>query len=716
MSDWKAQLRYFPCHSTEGRECACGEAACEKQGKHPAVTGWQRKATNDPEQVARWRTDPKINLAIACGHASNLFVLDVDGIFGPISVAELEKEHGPMPETFTVRTGNGKQLYFQYPSTPLPNSVKFVPDLDTRSEGGYVIAEGSRHKSGAVYTVIKDVPPAPMPEWLIRKILSSTNSRKNRGLVPAGGLQKGSRNNTIFKLAASLHHNGAHIETTTAACLAENQKASQPLPEGEVLTAVKSAYGYPTDEAPLDMTDQHLTDRFVESNPPLKYITDDQSWVAYMDGVWIGKQSPTLEIGEFIRSLEPNNIYDPKTAAAIHKRLNSKDAVHSVTFLAQARPPLGILADEFDPDPMLLGLPDGLALDLRSGEVRTARKEDLITHILPVVPDGCCERWEQYLEETHPNDPELIAYLQRLVGYWLTSDTREDMVAFFIGVGGSGKGTFAEPLQKLLGQYCIPIPIGMLLEDTNEDRRLNYIADLRGTRLAVCNEGSKMRRLDSRGIKMLTGGGWAVGRRMGQQAIRFKQTHKILILANDNPVLELDEAMMQRVHVVPFNQKFRDTDREQKGLREFFAEPEQLKGILAWAVKGCLIWQKDGLKPPASVTASTEQYFKDADFFEQFLQDETEEDPSFFESTESLYRVYVSWCNRNGYTDKFTIGSTTSFASTLKQKRAQLKYGRVGRQAGGRGFAGIRLLRNQVVKESEQTFDHTKEVQHEQLG
>jgi len=133
----------------------------------------------------------------------------------------------------------------------------------------------------------------------------------------------------------------------------------------------------------------------------------------------------------------------------------------------------------------------------------------------------------------------------------------------------------------------------MLLEDTAEDRRLNYIAALRGARLAICNEGSKMRRLDSRGIKLLTGGGWITGRRLGHRPINFKQTHKLCVLANDNPVLELDDAMRQRVHVVPFTQKFRDTNREEKGLREFFAEPEQLQGIFSWVLDGCLAYQRE---------------------------------------------------------------------------------------------------------------------------
>lgn len=312
------------------------------------------------------------------------------------------------------------------------------------------------------------------------------------------------------------------------------------------------------DVASLDLSDQGLTAEFLATKPLLKYVTDEQGWVGYLNGLWLAKETPTHEIGSVLKKLEPADIPDPRLAARVHRHLNSKAAVAAVTFFAEARPELGITASEFDPDPMLLGLPDGEVLDLRTGDRRAAIPDDLITRALPVAPKGTCPRWLEYLNQAHPNDEELISYLQRWAGYCLTAGTQEDMILFLIGVGGSGKGTFAEPLQKLLANYCVSIPIGMLLESTNEDRRLNYIASLRGARLAVCNEGSKMQRLDSRGIKLLTGGGWLTGRRLGHQPINFKATHKIVVLANDNPVLELDDAMKQRVHVfarkLSFNQ------------------------------------------------------------------------------------------------------------------------------------------------------------------
>ena len=75
--------------------------------------------------------------------------------------------------------------------------------------------------------------------------------------------------------------------------------------------------------------------------------------------------------------------------------------------LAEDRPKLETEVQEFDPDPWVVGLPNGEALDLRTGERRAASHHDLITRTLSVAPEGQCQRWLDYLEQTHPGDPEL---------------------------------------------------------------------------------------------------------------------------------------------------------------------------------------------------------------------------------------------------------------------------------------------------------------------
>src|SRR5260370_17976924 len=90
----------------------------------------------------------------------------------------------------------------------------------------------------------------------------------------------------------------------------------------------------------LDLSDQGLTFEFISRKPLLKYITDDQSWVGYRKGLWLPKETPTYEIGELLKSIEPTGILDPRHAGAVHRRLYSKTATAALTFFAHARPQL----------------------------------------------------------------------------------------------------------------------------------------------------------------------------------------------------------------------------------------------------------------------------------------------------------------------------------------------------------------------------------------
>jgi putative DNA primase/helicase len=87
-------------------------------------------------------------------------------------------------------------------------------------------------------------------------------------------------------------------------------------------------------------------------------------------------------------------------------------------------------------DPFLLGCANG-TLDLRTGALRTANPDDLISlgNDVPYDPDAKCPRWEQALEEIFAGDESLVSYIQRKVGYALTGDTREQVVDVLQGSG-----------------------------------------------------------------------------------------------------------------------------------------------------------------------------------------------------------------------------------------------------------------------------------------
>jgi hypothetical protein len=98
-----------------------------------------------------------------------LSVLDVDGEDGYRSLAELERLHGVLPTTFTVRTSRGEHGYMTGPA--LPSRIGVMPGLDWKCVGGYVVGPCSIHPSGTVYTAVDwEAPIAAAPDWLLQLV------------------------------------------------------------------------------------------------------------------------------------------------------------------------------------------------------------------------------------------------------------------------------------------------------------------------------------------------------------------------------------------------------------------------------------------------------------------------------------------------------------------------------------------------------------------
>ena len=78
-----------------------------------------------------------------------------------------------------------------------------------------------------------------------------------------------------------------------------------------------------------------------------------------------------------------------------------------------------------------------------------------------------------------------------------------------------------------------------------------------------------------------------------------------------------DDAIWSRVKLIPFEVSF--AGREDTKLPTKLKE--ELPGILNWALKGCLDWQRQGLNPPAKVRAATQAYREEMDVLAVFLTD-----------------------------------------------------------------------------------------------
>ena len=155
--------------------CDCTNPACKNIGKHPRIS-WAKKDGS----ASMWERWPNDGFGIATGKRSGIWVLDVDPRNGgDETLALLEQKHAVLPPTIQVTTGSGgTHYYFKYPGIDYRNTAgKFGRGLDTRGDGGYVVAPGSIHKTGRKY-MWKSSPAAhslaDVPAWLLRLVEKHT--------------------------------------------------------------------------------------------------------------------------------------------------------------------------------------------------------------------------------------------------------------------------------------------------------------------------------------------------------------------------------------------------------------------------------------------------------------------------------------------------------------------------------------------------------------
>lgn len=127
----------------------------------------------------------------------------------------------------------------------------------------------------------------------------------------------------------------------------------------------------------------------------------------------------------------------------------------------------------------------------------------------------------------------------------------------------------------------------------------------------------------------------------------------MILLTNERPqATASDAALWARILLIPFNVRFID---EPKGQNERKADHDLLNrlkaeapGIMAWLVRGCLLWQREGLAPPEIVKAATREYQKEEDLIERFLNDRCIVGATYEIQAGILYKTYQAWAEENG--------------------------------------------------------------------
>jgi putative DNA primase/helicase len=434
---------------------------------------------------------------------------------------------------------------------------------------------------------------------------------------------------------------------------------------------------HPDDEQTVWGTDDALALSFTRRyQRDWRYIAAWGKWLMWDGQRW--RSEETLAASHLIRQVCRHaavKATNPKVAA----KLAGASTVGGVERLARTDRKHAATADEWDADIWLFNTPGGV-VDLRTGRMRPHDRADRMTKIATATPRGTCPRWLEFLSDVTGGDSDLQSYLQRMVGYCLSGSTAAHALFFLYGTGANGKSVFTNVIASILGDYATSAPMDTFVE-TRGDRHPTDLAGLRGARFVTAIETEQGRRWAESKVKAITGGDKVSARFMRQDFFEYTPQFKPLIVGNHKPsIRNIDEAMRRRLHLIPFTVTIPPERRDGQLTEKLLAERD---GILAWALEGCLAWQREGLKPPKVVVDATDEYFDEEDAVTEFIEEECQRHPQARVSVADAFQRWQEWANRRGE----HIGTSR----WLMQQLCNRRFERTRLHGGVKGVAGLSL-------------------------
>jgi putative DNA primase/helicase len=630
-----------------------------KRGKHPTVAWgtWAQTVTPQMIELAWHKRSGLFNIGIACG-PSNLVVLDED-------------EHGELarwlvtygvtlPDTYTVTTGRGFHYYFRWDHVGQRiNNCEKVFDgfsINVRGHGGFVVAEGSVHESGAVYAG-NGQPIAPLPAEVANLLLTQRSSQQSPQSTTNGDSASAERRervdyqNTMIPFhkrhgalvayAGRLRRMGLDYEEAVPVFRQRWLLCEQPtgqIPEARFHT---DACEKPATWAEAEARLRDVYDRYAaggtdfgpeeeggsesESTPAIDldpklaaghrkrahnlatryagklmhvhglgwHHWDDKRWLEVRTGHAERAVMHILD-AEMRAALRMPDGPDRKAVIRVIASASSANGISSILTVASKLSEFAYTVDDLDAAPHLLNTP-AATINL---DTMTAQRHDPGDRITKITRGDYSHsaftgsRWATFIAEVLP-DQHVRRYLQKLLGAALFGEVVHDVLVILNGEGRNGKSALVEAVVHALDGYGVTTTPGLLME-RHYDTHPTELMSLRGARLAVAAETQKGRRLDAEKMKRLTGGDTITARKIARDEVSWRPTHTLLLATNDLPVVDSRSvAVWERLRVIPFTETFTEgSGRQDAGLRARLRDEPD--AVLTWAVDGWKAYVEDG--------------------------------------------------------------------------------------------------------------------------
>ena len=356
-------------------------------------------------------------------------------------------------------------------------------------------------------------------------------------------------------------------------------------------------------------------------------------------------------------------------------KMASERAIKTVYNLSKSDRQITIKESEFDSNKNILNL-NNVTYDLINHRVKSHSQDDNLTIILPYdyEPKAACPQWEKFLNRIFDNDKELIAYIQELIGYTLTGETKLQSWYFLYGSGRNGKSVFSEIINRLVGNYGTKIRTESIMskEHNSGGETANpEIAKLKGKRFVLASEINDSHRLNESLVKDLTGGDSISARFLNQNSFEFTPQCKLWVYGNYKPYVKgTDEGIWRRIKLIPFKVTIPENEVDAMLIDKLTKE---LSGILNWSLDGLKRLQKleYRIAEPKVIKDEVKAYRSEMDIVGQFITDNGYSFGGYWTLCKVFYSDYTEYCKENGY----HTFSQRRLSDYLKTRECETKVG-----------------------------------------
>lgn len=690
--------------------------------KAPSVKNWQI-----PQE---WDLNGH-NVGVLLGNTSHLADVDLDSDVAVefTKYLDLEPFIGKLPVAVFGRASK-KVSHIVVRQTSCRPSKFRDPDskevlLEVRGNGQQTVFPPSKHPSGETLEWVTE----DAEHMLEGKPLDDDYATELAGIIAAGAImlqrwEEGARNDMTLALSGWLPRAGWTLEMVQSFILAICRASGDTEEDVRIATIIgtvdKVSAGQETTGLPSlgdivgdnvsryllkivggssskknPLTDMQVV-KMIEENGNLLWDATRGVWIRWNGVVWENTQKTGIldeiqEVADYFRDVARTSTGAAKESALDRvKALEEYPRIKRVEGVAAMHRALKCYPDDLDPNPYILNCPNGV-VDLRTGQLREARKEDMCTRVTGVTynPDELCPLTLDLVERSS-GSPQMVEYVQMGLGISVVGLVTKNVFVLY-GPTNAGKTTFLAMLvRKALGTYVAELHNKAL--KLGEERSEMWIASLGNARLVIASEPPRDLVFDAGFLKSITGGNKIVARALYNMPVEMVPKFTLWVDTNHRPeVPDSDNAIWNRLKPIFFKNSVR-IEKGEPGYIEHFEEvvESELPGVLAWIVQGAVKalanWNGGQLPAPADVSESRDDWRDNSDMLSLFIEECIERKEDVRLPLKEAYEAYVAWCKRLNY--RMTPLGRNSFISAMEERNFE----RVKRSNEPRSWKGCQVI------------------------